>query len=359
MIVTQKVDKNDPILGFFHRWLEEFAKHCEKLTVICLQKGEHDLPQNVRVLSLGKELITSKGPSFGERSGPKVGPLRVKLSYVFNFYKYIREEQDNYDSVFVHMNQEYVLLGAIAWKTWGKKIFMWRNHPAGSLLTNIAAYLSDRVFCTSKYSYTARFPKTELMPVGIDTEFFKKDKDIKKKKNSILFLGRISPIKKPHIFIEALDILNKKGIEFSATIIGDSLPVDFDYFEQLKKKVAESGLESKVHFLKAVTNSETKRLYNEHEIYVNLTPSGSMDKTIFEAMSCESLVLVANRSLQGEIDDIFVCKTDSSKEIADKLKTLLEISESQNGEYEIKLREYVVKEHSLKKLADKLLKIIN
>jgi hypothetical protein len=55
LIITQKVDINDPILGFFHRWIEEFAKHCEKITVICLYKGTYNLPNNVKVLSLGKE----------------------------------------------------------------------------------------------------------------------------------------------------------------------------------------------------------------------------------------------------------------------------------------------------------------
>jgi len=38
LIITQKVDINDDVLGFMHGWIAEFAKHCEKLTVICLQK---------------------------------------------------------------------------------------------------------------------------------------------------------------------------------------------------------------------------------------------------------------------------------------------------------------------------------
>ena len=55
LIITQKVDRSDPILGFFHRWLVEFAAHCEKVTVIGQLVGEHDLPRNVDVHSLGKE----------------------------------------------------------------------------------------------------------------------------------------------------------------------------------------------------------------------------------------------------------------------------------------------------------------
>ena len=57
LICTQKVDLNDDILGFFHSWIAEFAKQCEKVTVICLYKGEYDLPGNVKVLSLGKEKL--------------------------------------------------------------------------------------------------------------------------------------------------------------------------------------------------------------------------------------------------------------------------------------------------------------
>ncbi len=55
LIITQKVDMNDDVLGFMHGWVEEFSKNCEKVVVICLQKGEHDLTNNVKVLSLGKE----------------------------------------------------------------------------------------------------------------------------------------------------------------------------------------------------------------------------------------------------------------------------------------------------------------
>ena len=129
LIITQTVDKNDPILGFFHRWIGEFAKNFEKVTVICLEMGEHHLPKNVKVLSLGKE------------AG------RSKFQYLFKFYKYILQERKNYDAVFVHMNQEYVLLGWKFWKLWDKKIFLWRNHAKGNLFTRLAVLLSDKVFC--------------------------------------------------------------------------------------------------------------------------------------------------------------------------------------------------------------------
>ena len=54
LIVTQTVDTDNPILGFFVRWIEEFAKHCEKIAVICLHEGEYTLPSNVEVYEIGK-----------------------------------------------------------------------------------------------------------------------------------------------------------------------------------------------------------------------------------------------------------------------------------------------------------------
>ena len=100
LILTQKVNKDDPILGFFVRWVEEFAVHCESVVVICLEKGNYDLPSNVNVLSLGKE----EGKSH--------------FVYLLRFYTYIWSNRKEYDSVFVHMNQEYILLAGLFWRMW-------------------------------------------------------------------------------------------------------------------------------------------------------------------------------------------------------------------------------------------------
>ncbi|MEK7218164.1 MAG: hypothetical protein AAB728_01725, partial [Patescibacteria group bacterium] len=60
LIITQRVDRQDPILGFFHRWIEEFALHCKQITVIGQATGDYHFPPNVRILSLRKERGASK-----------------------------------------------------------------------------------------------------------------------------------------------------------------------------------------------------------------------------------------------------------------------------------------------------------
>lgn len=295
LILTQKVDKNDPILGFFHRWIEELAEKFEQITVICLFQGEYSLPSNVQVLSLGKE----RG--------------RGKLIYITNFYKYIWSERRNYDKVFVHMNQEYVILGWKFWKLWGKKIYMWRNHAHGNTLTRFAVLVSDKVFYTSPQSYTARFKKAVQMPVGIDTEFFKSDPNAQRIPSSVLFLGRISPVKRVAEFIRWL-----KDTDYTATIAG---PIgDEEYAKGILK-----ALPPEARYVGPVSQEEARNLYQTHEFYVNMTPAGSYDKTIFEAAACGAKVIVENFDL----------------------KHLERMSPEE-------LRRYVIENHSLELLVSKL-----
>jgi glycosyltransferase involved in cell wall biosynthesis len=336
LLITQKIDLKDPVLGFFHRWTEEFAKNFESVTVICLEKGESKLPENVKVLSLGKE----------ERQS--------RIQYLIHFYWYILYERNNYDGIFVHMNQQYVILGSVIWKLLHKKIFMWRNHVLGGLQTKLAVRLCDRVFCTSAFSYTARYKKTELMPIGIDTDFFQKKPEISKIPRSILFLSRIAPIKKPDVLLKALAELKKRKVEFVASFYGDPLPKDEKYYQNLLELVRTEGLSLDVVFKKGIPNTETVDIYNAHKIFVNLSPSGLYDKTMFEAMACESLILASNKDLAKVVWSDFIFSDDDVPDLIKKLEKLLDMAESTAKKRGEELRKNVVEHHSLKELMKRL-----
>ncbi len=335
LIVTQKIDINDSVLGFFHRWVAEFSKHFELVTVICLQKGQFDLPSNVKVLSLGKEKKASR------------------FWYFFNFYKYILQERKHYDLVFVHMNQEYIFLGWKIWKFLGKKILLWRNHKKGNIFTRLAVAMSDQVFCTSVGSFTAQFKKTKLMPVGIDSNFFSMMPEIRKIPRSILFLGRISPVKHLDVLIQSLEILHSRGENFQAYIYGRPTPADSGYFKKIKDEAEELEKIGKLFFRDEVANTKTPVIYNEHEIFVNLTDSGSFDKTIIEAMLCGTLVLVSNWSLKDILEPQFFFKHNDPVDLAEKLIFMLALSQTDKKKLSENLRLRAQK-HSLEKLVGEL-----
>lgn len=338
LIVTQSVDMEDPVLGFFHNWIKELSKHFESIVVICLKKGVYDLPRNVAVYSLGKE--EGKG----------------RFTYVVRFFTYIFSLRHSYDRVFVHMNQEYILLGGMLWKLLGKRIYMWRNHHAGNVLTDIAAMFCTHVFCTSRYSYTAQYPKTMLMPVGIDTNIFY-PRTVERKPNTLLCIARLSPSKHIHHIIEALIRLKKRGYLLELDIYGAPLPKDVAYVDGLKQMVETEGL--RVVFHGAIKNIDTPPVYSSHDICINMSSSGMYDKTIFEAMACGCLSVASNQNLVGVVDDMFVVKQDDAHDLALKIQYIVMLDINQKDVYRSELCRIVVEQHSLQFLAEKIQTIIS
>src|SRR5680860_23709 len=350
LIITQKVDQNDPILGFFHRWIMEFSKHCEKVTVICLQKREYHLPDNVQVLSLGKEKQLQERTSLKSSKRPVLEEQFSKIKYIWNFYRYIWQERKNYDSVFVHMNQEYILLGSPIWHLRGRNIYMWRNHGMGNFLTCLASYLCKKVFCTSTESYTAKFKNTVIMPVGVDTNIFKPIVSVIRKKYSICMVGRISPPKHVDDTLKAVNLLIKSGVQVTFDIIGPRPERDSEYYNMLEKYIVDNELSSSVRILPSVTHDKLPAIYSSYEICINLSQSGMFDKTILESSACGTIPLVSNPALSGVPKE--VCISGSHiEDIADTIRMALEPT------YQSVVKEklqHFVELHSLKALGDKL-----
>ncbi|MFZ2167325.1 MAG: hypothetical protein WAV50_00475, partial [Minisyncoccia bacterium] len=219
LFITQIVDQNDSNMALAHRWIEEFAKHAERVEVVCLKSGRSDLPGNVRVHSLGKE----KGVS------------RVK--YVFNFYRYIWQLRHEYDTVFVHMNPEYVLLGGLLWKMWGKKIALWYTHKSVPLKLRIAAHIVDTIFSASKESFRLPTSKLQAMGHGIDTELFALRPtsvgDLR-----IVTVGRITKTKRLLEMLDALDVLYARKVSFTFDILGVPIFAHDEAYEQGVRKSA-------------------------------------------------------------------------------------------------------------------------
>jgi len=341
LILTQKVDKNDDVLGFFHDWLLEFAKKCEKLTVICLEKGEYDLHENTRVFSLGKEKKVSK------------------FEYLKKFFKYIWNERKNYEKVFVHMNPEYMVLGGLFWRYWGKKIFFWYNHKKGGLKARIAIWFAGTVFYTSHFAFSAKSHKSKIMPAGINTRLFVPKKSVSKREKTILSLGRISPVKNLDVLIRALKLLDKDKIKFEARIYGDSLKRDNEYYAKLKEKSISLEEGGRLSFHKSVSNYKAPEIYNESRVFVNLTQSGSFDKTILEAMACGNIVLVSNKSFKGVLSEQFLFKKNNPKDLAKKLKNILKLPISGLEKHSETFRQYVIKNHDIKILMTEIKKQID
>ena len=265
LIVTQVVDTNDSNLGFFHRWIEEFAKHCEHVTVICLKEGAHQLPGNVSVYSLGKS-AQGRPASGWER-------LLLRMHYTLRFYRYIWTLRREYDSVFVHMNPEYVLLGGLFWRAQGKKIALWYVHKSVTWTLRVALRLVDVIFTASKESFRLPSPKVRIMGHGIDTEFFSPAASVARG-NHFLSVGRLMQSKQHNLAIrEAYDA------SVPLRIAGEG-----PERERLAALARELGAD--VTFLGGLTQEKLRDEYRAAAKLIHRSETGSLDKVVLEAAAC-------------------------------------------------------------------------
>ncbi len=262
LILTQVVDTEHSNLGFFHAWIEEFAKYYELVTVVCLQEGKHDLPKNVRVFSLGKEQGTSK------------------FTRVARFYKYILAERDKYDRVFVHMNPEYVILGGLFWRLLRKRVALWYTHKQVDLKLRLAEKLANVIFTASKESFRLASSKVRVVGHGIDAEHFCPGASLGK---LVVTAGRISRSK--HIE-DMISMISPEELVVAGAPITDA---DREYMKTLV---------GKAKFLGPIAYEHMPDFYRSARLFLNASSTGSIDKAVLEAIACGVPVQTSNEAFR-------------------------------------------------------------
>lgn len=269
LLVTQVLDRSHSVLGFFHAWVEEFARQCEGVTVLCLMKGEYRLPSNVRVLSLGKEGGVSR------------------TQYLKRFFAYVLKERKYYDAVLVHMNPEYIILGGILWRILRKPIGLWYVHKHIGLRLRLATLFTNYVFTVSPESFRLKSTKVKILGHGIDASFFTPGTTRgARDKKRILMLGRISPSKRIDVGIELIGLLSKEGKPFELLIVGEPTRAgDEEYLHSLQERVQKRVLVHSVHFTRGVSHEDTKTYYQNADVFLHTSETGSVDKVVLEALA--------------------------------------------------------------------------
>src|SRR5713101_9840351 len=106
------MDTDDPILGFATRWIAALARRVESIQVITMRAGRVEVPENVRVCSVGKERGYSE-------------PRRA-----VEFYRHLIRvvRTDRIDVCFSHMIPIFTVLAAPIAKARGIPIVTWYAH---------------------------------------------------------------------------------------------------------------------------------------------------------------------------------------------------------------------------------------
>lgn len=336
LICTQAADSTDPILGFFHRWIEEFAKHCDEVIVVAQRTGTYAFPKNVKVFSLGKEKGFSR---------PK---------QILEFFKIIWSEKDTYDAVFVHMSPEYILAGGVLWRLWMKKIMLWYTHKDVSMRLRAATYLADIVATASKESFRLASDKVRVVGHGIDTELFHPGIPTPGVGIRILTVGRMSATKRIMEMLAVLDELHAREKSFSATFVGKPMTAeDLSYTKRFEKALAEKPYREKVVMRESVSREQIPALFSQADIFLNFSTTGSLDKAVLEAMAMEVPPVTSNEAFRTMLEPhgLWIYSTEPHI-VAETIDHALK----QDDSVGLQLRNEVVEHHSLVKLIPTILK---
>ncbi len=285
LIITQVLDSNHPILGFFHRWIEEFAKQSVEVHVLALQVGTHNLPANVFVHSLGKE----------------EGQSRIK--YLWRFYKLIWGIRHEYDSVFVHMNQIYVILGTPIWRLLNKKIGLWYAHGTVSRSLKIAVALADTVFTSTPQGLQIDTPKRVIVGQGIDMELFSYKERMLNDVPQFIVDGRIAPSKNIDVLLKACALVRDSGQKFKFTIVGAPITTEEQiYAETLKALMQELQLSEYIHWYGGVNQTQLVPLLHNSDIYIHDGATQSLDKVLVQAVATGLPTLSSNTAFAAIVE---------------------------------------------------------
>lgn len=328
LIVTQKVDRSDPILGFFHRWIEEFASQCESVIVIGQKVGEHSFPENVMVLSLGKER----------------GAWRIRQVLRYRWLLFTWRKQ--YDAILIHMTPIWAVIGWRAVVLLRKRMYLWYEARGARWPLKFALRLVRKVFSASHAGMPIETRKSVITGHGIDTEIFTLGKGLRDP-DRVIAVGRVTASKQLHVIFGAFAKLPRA---YRLSIYGHAITAaDHTLLRTLEHEDQMRGIEGRVD-ISSVPHDEMVHRFQTAALMLHASRT-SLDKALLEAMACGCLVVSCSEAARDVLPAECRATPDA---MADRAKTLLRLPEVEQDALRHRLRTVVVQNHSLHRLVRRL-----
>ncbi len=349
LVFNLMTDADDSILGFTTVWLNALAKHCDHIDVVTMQAGRLAVANNVSVYSVGRE----KGYS----------EVRRALEFYHILFELLRH--NHYDACFAHMIQLFALMGAPLLKVWGIPQTLWYAHGAVPTSLRWAEKLVNNVVTSSPDGFRLSSPKVTVIGQGVDTTLFQPRSSEKAANRpfTLVSVGRIAPVKRLEVMIEAVRIMMNDihAPKLNLRLVGNVAPKDTAYGQMLQVLVKQYSLADVVEFPGGEAYADVAREYQNADVMLNMSATGSMDKAVLEAMACGVPVVTANeayRTMLAPWADALLTPPDSADELAARLEKLARMTDDERKALGLQLRVLVVEEHGLDRLIEKLMAIL-
>lgn len=344
LLFNLRTDADDHILGFTTRWIRALAPYYEAVDVLTTHAGRVDVPQNVRVFSVGRE----------ENSG--------RFTRILRFYGILARllVAHRYDACFAHMQPLFAAMAAPLLTVAGVRLTTWYTHRQLNRQVAWAERFSYRIVSAVPSSFPIQTRKLRVLGHGIETNFFTPDPTTPTQPR-IIYVARLTEIKRQHWLIHAA-----KDLACEVVLVGD-IPDGYDdhYKQRLLTLVDELDMQGRVIFAGAQTPQQVRHWYRGATAGVNLSPPGLFDKAALEGMATGLPMVVCNEAftaLTGEYAPLLqIAGADDDNIVAlqEALAHLLDMPAEERAAIGNVLRQRVVSEHSLDKLVVKLVSVLH
>lgn len=346
IMLTRKLDADDDRAGFMLRWVETLAARLDQLDVICQETANPDLPDNVHVYSMGKE----------------VGKGRATQSW--RLTQYLRYLVPQADGVFCHMIPRYVLFAAPWTRLHGKPLFFWYTHRQISRELRAAHALATHILTAAPGSYPLPSGKVHVVGHGIETTLFP-HAGREASPPAVIHVARLARIKGQDRLLRALSRVAGRGDvgPFRVQIVGGPVENEPDYPTQLDQLVRRLDPPPPATFTGPLARTALATVIEDSALAVNLSPPGLFDKAALESMLVGKPTLVMNTDflpVLGDAADLLYLPHDAHDDaLANRLATLLALSPAARARIGRDLRERVIEAHSLGSLMDRIANLMH
>lgn len=346
LLVVFTLDEAHPSLAWQVQVARGLADRVEKLVVLTSSVGQcGDMGDNV-------EIVVPPARPLGI-------PHRFGGRWAFNLDVFNLCRSRHIDAVFVHMAKNWTYQLKPAFGMLGLPVVMWYAHGTVTQGLRLAAWCANRIVTSTSEGCRLDNGKIHVIGQAIDTRAFAPPP--KRSLESVLCVGRISRRKRVGLVYEAMTALRGVMGEERAPpclVIGSARTAeDLKYENELRNRIWTDGSEDRFRMVGFVPHDRIAGFYNAAFLHFNVSETGSMDKSVMEALAAGCPVLTSNPAFERILSDYpeFLLLDVRPEAIAERI---LEIYQ-RRFEYDPgALRKLVLDHHSMETYPDRIIREI-
>jgi glycosyltransferase involved in cell wall biosynthesis len=285
LLITFELDTDSPVLAWQARVATQLARSCKHVVVLTHKVGAFDPQPNVTVVRLPLMLQRAPARWLGAR-------------WLTNILVWRLWKQYRFDAVFIHMNMEWTYRLSPAFRALRLPVLLWYAHGSVTRRLWLAHRCATAVVTSTTEGFRLRSDKVRVIGQGIDTAAFSMQL-VAPPCADIITVSRISARKRIELLIDSLAVVKqaRPDAPIRLRIIGSALNgADRHYERELRARVHERSLGAHVAFVGQVPMTAIAQYYASAFVHVNVSRTGSMDKTVLEALACGCPVLTSNEA---------------------------------------------------------------